>query len=470
MKRAAVVGEPPLTVCDDCGAGLFRGASWGDDGSIVFAKNVTGLWRVSAEGGEPELLLSPESDRGEYDYRFPDVLPGGEAVLFTITFEEPPFKRTQIGLLVPATGERRVVVAAGHHPRYSETGHIVYILGDRLWAVPFDLGRLEVTGEAQPLVGNVLAKPAGSVDFAVGKDSLLYVSGAWEEPEALVWVDREGREEPLDAPPASYSGLELSSSGDRLAVAYGAGGTAPSLWVYDLAGSSRTRLTTPPWVALQPRWTPDDRRIVVNANGEPPGPNTLHWMAADGTGAITPLTESQTTQRPSSWTPGGETLLFTEDGDIMALETHDGTVYPLLETAATENNPTLSPNGRWLAYDSDESGDVEVYVRPFPDLSESQVTVSAGGGSAPLWAPDGRELFYRGGEAMMAVSLRENGGLQPGTRSRLFPDRYSVGNRRYDLAPDGRFLMVRTREPSQSVQLNIVLDWTGILRAPTVNP
>ena len=179
LKRAALVGEPPITVCDPCGSGLFRGASWGDDGSIVFAKNLTGLWRVAASGGAPELLASPDPRRGEYDYRFPEVLPGGEAVLFTITFDDPPFERVQIGLRSLRTGEQKVVVTAGQHPRHSTTGHIVYLLGDQLWAVPFDSDRLEVTGEAQPLFSGVLMKPAGAVDFAVGEDSLLYVSGNW---------------------------------------------------------------------------------------------------------------------------------------------------------------------------------------------------------------------------------------------------------------------------------------------------
>ena len=287
-----------------------------------------------------------------------------------------------------------------------------------------------------------------------------------EEPETLVWVDREGQEEPLDVPPASYAGLDLSPSGGRLAVAYGTDGAAPSLWVHDLARSTWTRLTLPPWVPLSPVWTPDERRIVVNAGQGPPRPYTLHWMAADGTGEIEPLTEGDTVQRPSSWTADGELLLFIEDGDVHAISAEEGTARRLLETPAIENNPTVSPDGRWIAYDSDESGSAEVYVRPFPDLAEGQVTVSVGGGSSPVWAPNGEELFYRGREAIMAVTVHESGDTRFDTPRPLFADRYSVGNRRkYDIAPDGRFLMVRTRDRApQSVSLHVVLNWLEELR------
>ena len=459
LQRVSVFGGPAVTICGVPGGVAGIGASWGADDTIIFGttSQPSGLWRVSAGGGEPEELTTPNAELDEVNHHWPEILPGGRAVLFTI-MPAGPIENAQIAVLDLETGVQTVLVSGGSNPRYAPTGHIVYGVGGTLRAVGFDLDRLEVTTNPLPVLDGVITKGSGAANFSFSRDgTLVYVPGSGSDggggpQRTLVWVDREGREEPLALPPGGYQRVRVSPDGTRLAVQV-SGPEGIDVWTSDLARGTLSILTPDPATDQNPLWTLDGERVVFSSDREPQG---LFWKAADGRGPVEPLLTAADAQagqlNPVDWSPDGNELIFnyfsTDTGgrDTAVLSmAGERTWQPLLNSVASESDAALSPDGRWIAYRSDETGQNEVYVERFPDLG-NKAQISTGGGRLPVWSSDGSELFYRdpSGARMLVVQINTEPTLSVGTATVVFEGTYlRAGGRLYDLAPDGRFLMIK---------------------------
>ncbi len=478
LKKVSLSGGAPLTLCS---APVNRGASWRPDDTIIFAPSITsGLFRVSAAGGTPKPLTVPDRKKGELSHRWPEILPGGKAVLFTI-WTGTTFDDARIGVLSLETGERRVLVEGGTYARYVPSGHLVYARTGGLLAVPFDLKRLEVTGPPASILEGVSMNPTfGAAEFSSSTDgSLAYVSGGSTVGErTLLWVDRKGAAQPLPAPPRGYRAPRLSPDGQRLAV--GIEGTNSGVWLYELARGTLTRLTASGPIPF-PIWTPDGKHVTfVSALG---GALNLYWMPADGSGAAERLTTSEDAQWESSWSPNGQVLAFSESDPttgldiwVLSLEGDPSTPLgagrkpqPFLQTPSNEGGGMFSPDGRWLAYVSDESGRNEIYVRPFPGPG-GKLQISTEGGTEPMWPRNGRELFYRNGDKMMAAAVETRPAFAAAKPKLLFEGHYETGvfafQPNYDVASDGqRLLMLKASEQeSAATQINVVENWSEELR------
>jgi Tol biopolymer transport system component/tRNA A-37 threonylcarbamoyl transferase component Bud32 len=477
LKKVSLSGGAALTIGDASGS---RGASWGSQGNIAFAPlNFSILQQVPDAGGAPQPLTRFE--KGENNHRWPEFLPGGKAILFAAG---TGFSN-QVVVQSVGAGEPRYLVHGGMNPRYSPSGHLMYAQGGSLMALPFDPQRLTVTGTAVPVVEGVLQSTvtgAAQYNFSA-TGSLVYVSGGLQSASEsrLVWVSRNGKEQPLPAPAHSYWGPRLSPDGRRVAAAIQE--PEVQIWLYDLSRETLTRLTFEGNANENALWTPDGKRITFTSNKE--GPLSLFWQLADGSGGLERLNASENIQVPSSWSPDGQLLAFfevnpTTQRDIWVLRMGDPSLrsgqapsansgqvrkaQPFLRTPFSETSPRFSPDGRRLAYMSDESGRYEIYVQPYPGPG-GKWQISTEGGTEPAWNPNGRELFYRSGDKMMAVDIATQPSFAAGKPRMLFEGRYEqapfpIAN--YDVSPDGqRFLMLKPSESAQSAptQINVVLNW-----------
>jgi Tol biopolymer transport system component len=342
-------------------------------------------------------------------------------------------------------------------------------------AMPFDPQQLKATGTAIPIVGGVLQSTStGATQYAISATgSLVYVpGGAQSARNKLVWVSRTGVEQPIAAPLHAYFVPRLSPDGRRVAVAIWEQET--QIWQYDLARDTLSRFTFEGSANFNPAWTADGKRIAFDSNQE--GPLNIFWQLADGSGGVERLTTSQYIHAPMSWSPDGQLLTFTEVNsttglDIWVLRMGDASVgsgqvrkaEPFLRTPFNEGAARFSPDGRWLAYVSDESGGFEIYVQPYPGPG-GKWQISTEGGTEPVWNPNGHELFYRNGDKMMAVDIATQSGFAAGKPRMLFDGRYELPPfpiADYDVSPDGqRFLMLKpSEEEAAPTQINVVLNW-----------
>ena len=379
------------------------------------------------------------------------------------------------------TGMRRVVVEGGTDARYALSGHLVYAIGNTLSAVPFDVETLAVTGAPVSLVDGVArADVTGAAHFGMSREgALIYVptdavDGA--QARTLVWVDRQGREEPIKAPARPYFDPRLSPDGTRVALEIQ--DQERDIWILDLARETLTRLTSGPAVDFPAIWTPDGRSVIFSSGRS--GRNTidprhLFRQAVGGAGPVEQLTQGAVRQVPYAVTPDGTGLIFREHstdpgadpGDLRLLSlVGERRPQPLVQTGFLEVNAELSLDGHWLAYQSNESGRDEIYVRPFPNVAGGKWQVSASGGARPLWGRNGQELFYESRGALMRVPLTTVPTFQAGTPSKLFDGPYIYGalERTYDVSPDGRrFLMIKESggpvESAASARLILVPHW-----------
>ncbi len=456
LKKVSLQGGEPVTLCE---ARIPHGASWGPDDTIVFADSEgNNLSRVSASGGRPEVL-SRAKDRAFY----PEFLPGGKAVLFSIKgFHNPDYG--QIAVLSLATGERRVILEGGTNPRYAASGHIVFARAGAILAAPFDLSRLEVTGSPVTLIEGIRIEEWGAAQFALSPEgTLVYVSGGPAWIGNLTWVDHQGISKPLAAPAQAYGPISLSPDGQRLAVTVV--GATSDVWVYELTRGTFTRLTVE-GSNYRPVWTPDGRRIVYQRSS---GPNQFQivWQLADGSGVEEVLTTSDYPWWPASLSPNGKLLAFQQndpdtgtDLSILPLE-GDRQPYSWLKTKFNEWGAAFSRDGKWIAYTSDESGQYEVYVRPFPG-SGGKRQISNAGGEEVIWSSDGRTLLYREGLKWMSVAVQTQPEFRAAAPRLMFEGPYlNVPGVSYDVAPDGqRFIMLEEsiKQPP-TTHLNVVLNW-----------
>ena len=378
-----------------------------DAGGIVFGQAGKGIMRVSANGGQPEVLVSVKD--GELMYG-PQVLPGGEWLLFTLATAATAdgWDKAQIVVQSLKSSERKTLVSGGSDGRYLPTGHLVYALGGVLFAVPFDLPRLAVTGGPVPIVEGVKRSSGttGTAHFSVSSTgSLVFVPGPASTSSAqsdLALVDRNGAVQPLKLPPGAYEYPRLSPDGKRIAFGSDDGKDA-IVWIYDVAGASSARRLTLGGRNRVPVWSADGERVAFQSDRE--GDLGLFWQRADGTTAAERLTkpDKDTAHVPESWSPDGKTLLFSvakgSSYAVAALSLTDKKVTPVGGIQSPfPPSATFSPDGRWVAYSATAPGPPagSLFVQPFPTTGATY-PISKGGGFHPTWSPDGKELFYFAG-------------------------------------------------------------------------
>jgi eukaryotic-like serine/threonine-protein kinase len=463
LRRVSVTAGAPRAIAKAVNP---WGASWGDDDVIYYGQGPGGIWRVPAGGGKPQQVITVK--KGELAHG-PHRLPGGEWMLFTLLpAGVGSWNQAQIVVQSLTTGERVVLVNGGRDARYLATGHLVYALNGAILAAPFDPGTRRIMGAAVRLVNDVF--DAGTVTGAVHFDvsatgSLVYATRPG--PALLTWVDRNGREERIPAEPRPYRHPRVSPDGTRIAVEID-DPTNTDIWIGDARRGAFTRLTSSDQVDSDPIWSPDGSRIVYSSVR---GTEGLYWQPADGSGRAEHLVDGSSGVRAFTWTRDGQ-LVFGElaGTDIGLLKPGSGSAprsITLFDAPDYFNEllPALSPDGRWLAYQSTESADAEVYLRPFPDVSSLRRQVSVGGGFAPLWSADGREIYYRSATDMMAVQVRTSPTLDLGRPEALFSlsDFVLPGTRgiKYEVGPDGRFLLLKDSGGGRSQdRVVLVQNWT----------
>jgi eukaryotic-like serine/threonine-protein kinase len=468
LKKVSLNGGAavPLTSVSTPG-----GASWSSLGMIALQASIgasVGLQQVSEEGGTPRPLTSV-GRRGEPNQGWPEFLPGGKALLFARSPIYAAWNTAQIAVQPAGTGEPRNLVA-GSEPRYAATGHLLFARVGTLMAAPFDSRSLELTGGAVPALEGVMQSNfTGAAQYSVSSTgTLVYISGGFAASESrLVWVSRNGEEQLLPAAPHNYQFPRVSPDGGRVAVAIAE--QEQQVWVYDLSRDTLTRLTFDGVTNNTPAWSPDGKRIAFNSD-RATGPLNLFWRAADGSGDVERLATSDYLNSPGSFSPDGQLLAFQDNNpetgrDIWVLRLSDRKAQPFLRTPYEDTAPKFSPDGKWRAYSSNESGRREIYVQPYPGPGGGKWQISTDGGQEPVWNPKGRELFYRSGSKIMTVEVDTKSGFSVGKPRMLFEGPYlptSASFPYYDVSPDGqRFLMLKPIEQAQAAptQINVVLNW-----------
>jgi eukaryotic-like serine/threonine-protein kinase len=470
LKKVSASGGPPIAVAQLTGAS--RGASWAADDAIVFATSdtSTGLLRVGAGGGEVEVLTKPAE--GELDHYFPSVLPGARGVLFTISHDKRLDR--QVAVLDTRTGERRTLIASGSQAVYVNTGHLIYEDGEALWAVGFDLASLRVIGGPVLILEQVLTLAAAAFTISNG-GSLVYVPQRRSSSRSLVWVARDGREDPIAAPDRAYTRARISPDGKRVAVQISEDGH--HIWIWDIERQTWTRLTFGP-DSHGPVWSHDGRHVLYSSKREGPAFANLFRRLADGTGPEERLTTSVLGQRVNVITRDGSRVIFEQltppaGYDFMSLSlTGSAKEEPLLQTPFDERDAAISPDGRWMVYESNQTGQAQIYVRPFPNVADALYQITSDGGRTPIWSPTGRELFFVNRSSLMVTPV-ELTPFSAGTPSKLFdaPSMVLDGRivavgtvRTYDISRDGkRFLMIKENaasgEDEHPASMIVVQNW-----------
>ena len=409
IRKVPLGGGPPVRVL---AASQIFGASWGEDGNIVFARGTGGLLEVPAAGGSPRELTRLNSERGEVSHRLPQVLPGSDAVIFTITHNRfTRWDETEIWLHSRSTGVSKLLITGGADARYLASGHLLYVREGALLAVAFDLKKLDVSDGPVGVVPDVMQaayvagqpNDSGAMQASVSASgTLVYVAGGTHQTTeySVMQLDRAGRGAPLPIPPQDFRTLRLGPGSTRLALA--TVGRDRGTWVYDFARGAVSHLAGA-GRSSTPVWTPDGERITYG--GGTKGPNNLHWIRADGGGAAERLFESPTNFEVGGWTPNGRELLYYEIPSDAVVVQQAGPILWARDVIAktqprkisgpfpTTGGADISPDGRWLAYQSGQAGQLEVYVDAYPGPGP-RFQVSSNGGISPVWRADGRELFY----------------------------------------------------------------------------
>jgi serine/threonine-protein kinase len=464
ILKVPTQGGEPITVCE---GSLAYGGAWDADGNLLFSSS-KGIMRVSAAGGNPEVLIPLDSAKGDLAYVWPEVLPGGRAILFA--------SNNAILSYNLETREKRELLKNGSRPRYVRSGHIVFARNNVLLAIPFDLSSLQTRGDAVPIITGVSGDGgAGFFDYSVADTGLLvYVSGSRTGRSNLVWADRHGVVTPAIPTTRSYVHLHLSPEGQRAALAIETD-RVRDIWMHGLQRGTLTRLTFDEH-ADGPLWTPDGKNIAYRRSHV--GGWEIRLIDSEGTRPPKTLWRTANIVAPSSWALDGKALLFAEDNlqrpwDIFMLSgldrpAEERRVMPLIGSPFREASPRVSPDGEWLAYHSDESGRPEVYVQKFPGLG-GKLQISTAGGSAPHWTRGGRELLYIRDDQMISVDIQTAPQFHAGMPKALFKGAFA--NNTWDVTPDGqRFLMIVPDKEQDAAprELHVVTNWFEELkrRAP----
>ena len=480
LRRVPSAGGQAETICR-CDA--YGPASWDGEGNIIFGKDRRaggGLWRVPATGGDPEPLTQPDPGLNEINHFAPDVLPDGRSVLFTV-LPNGPIEGAQVAVLDLASKQYRPIISRASHARYVSTGHIVFAMDDTLWAAPFDVGTLTVLGDALPAVEDIVTFGNGSALYAVAENgSLIYATHNRQDDRAeLLVVDRQGQGSAIDLPDAaSYLYPRFSTDGARIGYHIGYGVDSGVVWSVDLETGRRLALSSDPrfdGFNHIVSWEPGDEHVVFT-NGYS-GPVTLLRMAADGTGEADVLLRMAPGQALRAYAFAADGAIVIQYNaaatgtDIGLLWPSEDRWQPLLDGPANEVTPALSPDGRWIAYASDETGQTEVYAQRFPGLGQ-KTPISIGGGRAPVWSPLGNELFYfiptetagsvagmvRSG-GVVAVPVAPGDTLEIGDPEYLFEiAEIDARGRNYDVSPRADEFVI-TRRTDADLDVILVQNW-----------
>jgi serine/threonine protein kinase/Tol biopolymer transport system component len=467
LKKITVGGGAAVSLC---AVTQFLGANWDESNEIVYGQTPGGILRVSANGGTPETLVKAVSQSA---LSGPFILPDRKSILFT--------DRGPDSIMVQSleSGKRRELLSeADGGGSYLPSGHMIYGMSNTIFAMRFDVEKSEGMGERISIVQQVYGR-----QYAVsGSGTLVYIPGEYRNESVkrtLVWVDKSGKEEPLGTAPEVYGYPRISPDGTRIALSYSSANNT-DVWIWDLARKMMTRLTFGEKGDFHPIWTPDGKSIAFGSDRN--GLSEVFWKAADGTGDEEKLVSAPDRDLfPSSWSSDGKSLVMDEavetnlrwDIGVISME-GERKRKPLLNEEYWEVQPRISPDGRWLAYMSGESGQNEIFVRPFPDVNHGRWQISTNGGHSPLWSPNGKELFYLNGDSVMAVAVQLTPTFTPDTPRSLFRGTHAIpsGMTPWDIHPDGkRFLMMKNvateGEESAAVtprEINIVVNWSEELK------
>ena len=472
IRKIRVTGGQSVTICELPGEARFTTgatASWSRSGVIVFNSTLKpGLFKVAETGGVPEPLTQPPAGTL---HRQPHVLPDGKAVLFTI---QTPEKPSMLAVLSLETGEQKLLLE-GTLSRATTNGHLVFQRSGRLWSIGFDPVTLGVSGQVAPVLedtGNFVN--AGNYDIA---ESGTLIFSRTEAKRMLVWVDRQGREEPLAVPPKTYMYPRISPDGTRVALDIRNDVDWGDVWVLDLHRAALAPLMDR-GNERHPIWSPDGSRVLFATIGSGATDFRLYSQASDGTGAADPLIQGGSVQFPLSFSPDGKYLLTRGMGfprwNLNLLSMADRRVSPLVADEFFETNGEISPDGRWIAYEARETSRRNVYVRPFSDVGKGRWLISTEGGSQPLWSRSGRELFFLDPDGRLtAVNVQSSPSFAASTPVRLLDQAYLFHSvyfpaRTYDVSPDGsRFLMIKEADGPRLV---VVLNWAATLKGGEKGP
>ncbi len=479
-RAASLGGGPPITIAD---SGTGRGGgSWGSDGYIYVDGNLrgNGLVRVAEGGGAPDVVTMRDTTQGEQAHLWPEALPGGRGVVFSVRRGgDVNLTEWDIAVADLATGTHTVLLR-GVRARYAASGHLLYVTADgTLMVVPFDETTLALTGDAVSLVQGLRVGVFGNIDLAVSATgTLFYTTGRAEEGglAELVWVTRDGTEEEIHPGwKGDFGSLRLSPDGMQLAVSIRAN-DEEQIWIKQLDQGPLSNLTFAGTLNYRPAWTPDGRAVAfVSERGDNPD---LYVRRADGSAQAELLRDEGRTVEEVTYSPDGEWLVYRVGGqagerDLYARRMGADSVVALVATGFDETSPAVSPDGRWLAYASNESGRYEVYVRPFPNTNDGKLQVSTDGGNQPVWAHSGRELFYKGSVNLMVVEVLAEATFVTGERRVLFSARgYRSGDvhQQYDVTPDDqRFVMIRIVGEQKATDLIVVENFFEELKAKVGN-
>jgi serine/threonine-protein kinase len=464
LKKVSVASGSVATLADAASTG---GGSWSSQGVLAFQAQA--LQQVSEEGGTPQPLT--RSGTRDVYHRWPEFLPGGNALLFVGSPTTARWNDTNISVQSLGGSERTILAPAGTQPRYSR-GHLFYAQRGTLMAAPFDAGRLTVNGAAvRTLEGVMQSMGTGAAQYDVSfTGTLVYLEGGMVAMEAqLVWVGRDGEEQLVNAAPQAYQFPRVAPDGRRIGVSVV--GAESLVWVYDISRETLSRQTLEGRDITTFAWSPDGRKIAFRSRQD--GGWSLALQASDGSGGVDRLITSEISPAPNSFSPDGQLLTYMEQNpetgrDIWVLNLADRKARPFLNTSYEEAAPKFSPDGNWLLYSSDETGRREVYAQPYPGPG-GKWQISTDGGQEPVWNPKGGELFYRSGNKVMAVDIDATSGFSPGKPRMLFQGSYlqtPASFPYYDVSPDGeRFLMLKPVEQSSApTHINVVLNWLEELK------
>jgi len=453
LKKLFLDGGKPISLCD---ASLGMGGGWGTDDTIFFTPvSCGGIWKISANGGKP-IQVTTRAE-GEFGHWSASILPGGKAVMFTVM--NSSVTDSDIAVLNRESGEWHTIIKGVTDARYSPTGHILYAQSGTIVAAPFDIESLEIGEPRVPVLSDVLQSiGSGNAQLDFSEDGLLcYIRGGeWIARRKIVWVDRHGITEPLPLPAAAYISPSLSPDGLKLAVAKFEGGEV-QIWVNEIGSERITQLTFEPG-NRDPVWTPDGSWLSFMSYRN--GPYDIFHMPVDRSRPEGALLMDPLDQWPTSWSPDGKSLLFTvadpeTRSDIWLFSTDDkNNPQPLIRTTASEFAARFHPSGNWIAFWSDETGRGEIFVTPFPGAG-TVIPISTHGGNGPRWSRDGRELFYLSRDSMMVVDIQTEPRFKASSPRALFEYKYAG----YDVAPDGRFVMIVSDPSELPTRLILVFNW-----------
>jgi serine/threonine-protein kinase len=455
-----------------------RGITWASEDSLIYSPDAAdGLFQISAEGGEPKRITQPDASKGERTHRWPQILPGGKAVIFTIGTVESPdsYEKANIAAVNLATGESQVVLQGASMARYASTGHLIFARGGSLHAVGFDPETLSTHGKPQLILQGVAGdETTGVVHFTMAEDgTLAYVPGSsGANMRRLAWVDRNGNVQTVNLEPAQYNDIRISPDASRAVLLVGSTSSG-DVWVYDLARATSTRLTFT-GINATPVWSADGKSVYyVQIEPGVQTKSVVMRKPADGSRDAEQLVSVGATAYLKTLTPDGSSAIFDYQRNtsnsriVQATLTQRGEPTDLVNTPFSEYAAALSPDGRWLAYQSNESGRPEIYVRDMTGTG-ARWQISSEGGEEPRWSLNGRELFYRNQRLFMSVAISTSPSFQASKPANLFSGIFDLRTNSgltYDVDPKGnRFLMIRAAEESTAPSVMVVLNWFDELR------